>query len=234
MNPLAKRIQRTYLTLLLGNTLAASFIWGVNTLFLLDAGLSNLEAFAANAFFTAGMVIFEIPTGVVADTWGRRTSYLLGTLTLAGSTLLYFFLWQVEATFWLWAIVSMLLGLGFTFFSGAVEAWLVDAMHFAEYEGDLEAIFGRGQMVAGAAMLGGSVAGGVIAQATSLGVPFLLRVVVLALMFLVAFRLMRDLGFTPARAASPRRHRHRRNGACERPIRFRANARKVPAFNARL
>ena len=86
MNDLARRIQRTYLTLLLGNTLAASFIWGINTLFLLDAGLSNLEAFAANAFFTAGMVIFEIPTGVVADTWGRRTSYLLGTLTLSAST----------------------------------------------------------------------------------------------------------------------------------------------------
>jgi MFS family permease len=203
MNPLATRIQRTYLTLLLGNTLAASFIWGINTLFLLDAGLSNLEAFAANAFFTAGMVVFEVPTGVVADTWGRRTSYLLGTLTLSGSTLLYFFMWQLEAPFWSWAAVSMLLGLGFTFFSGAVEAWLVDAMHFAEYEGDLEAVFGRGQMVSGVAMLGGSVAGGVIAQATSLGVPFLLRVAVLLLMFGVAFQLMRDLGFTPARDASP-------------------------------
>jgi hypothetical protein len=56
MNQLARRIQRVCLTLLLGNTLAASFIWGINTLFLLDAGLSNLEAFAANAFFTAGMV----------------------------------------------------------------------------------------------------------------------------------------------------------------------------------
>jgi MFS family permease len=44
--------------------------------------LTNFEAFAANAFFTAGMVIFEIPTGVVADTVGRRTSYLLGTVTL--------------------------------------------------------------------------------------------------------------------------------------------------------
>src|SRR5687768_11388471 len=159
MNPLARRIQRTYLLLTLGNTLAASFIWGINTLFLLDAGLSNLEAFAANAFFTAGMVVFEVPTGVVADTWGRRTSYLLGTLTLAGSTFLYYLLWQAEATFWAWALVSMLLGLGFTFFSGAVEAWLVDAMTYAGYEGGLESVFGRGQMVGGAAMLGGSVAG---------------------------------------------------------------------------
>ena len=77
-------MQGVYFTLMLGNTLAASFIWGINTLFLLDAGLTNLEAFAANAFFTAGMVIFEIPTGVVADTVGRRASYLLGTVTLAG------------------------------------------------------------------------------------------------------------------------------------------------------
>ena len=34
------------------STLAASFIWGINTLFLLDAGLNNTQAFAANAFFT--------------------------------------------------------------------------------------------------------------------------------------------------------------------------------------
>jgi MFS family permease len=203
VNPEARRIQRVYLTLLLGNTLAASFIWGINTLFLLDAGLSNLEAFAANAFFTAGMVIFEVPTGVVADTWGRRTSYLLGTVTLAASTFVYYLLWVWEGPFWAWALVSIGLGLGFTFFSGATEAWLVDALHYTGYEGDLEAVFGRGQMVGGVAMLGGSVAGGVIAQVTTLGVPFLLRVGVLLLMFAVAFRLMWDLGFTPHREQSP-------------------------------
>src|SRR5215207_6158368 len=101
-----RTIQRTYLLLMLGNTLAASLIWGINTIFLLDAGLSNTEAFAANAFFTAGMVIFEVPTGVVADTVGRRTSYLLGTVTLAVSTLIYVMLWQIEAPFWAWAISS--------------------------------------------------------------------------------------------------------------------------------
>jgi MFS family permease len=203
MNDLARRIQRVYLTLTLGNTLAASFIWGINTLFLLDAGLSNLEAFTANAFFTAGMVLFEVPTGVVADVWGRRVSYLLGTLTLAGSTFLYWLLWVMNAPFVPWAIVSMLLGLGFTFFSGAVEAWLVDALHYAQYDGTLEAVMGKGQMVGGAAMLGGSVLGGVIAQATNLGVPFLMRVGVLAAMFFVAGRTMKDLGFTPEPSAHP-------------------------------
>ena len=124
----AKRVQRIYLLLTLLSTLAASFIWGINTLFLLDAGLSNTQAFGANALFTLGEVVFEVPTGVVADTWGRRRSYLLGAATLLVSTLLYLFMWRTRATFWGWALASALLGLGFTFFSGATEAWLVDAL----------------------------------------------------------------------------------------------------------
>jgi MFS family permease len=199
----ARSIQRIYLILLLGNTLAASFIWGINTLFLLDAGLSNLEAFAANAFFTAGMVIFEVPTGVVADTVGRRASYLLGTLTLSAGTVLYWLMWVWSAPFWAWAVVSVLLGLGFTFFSGAVEAWLVDALRASGYDGPLEPVFSKGLMVSGAAMLLGSVAGGVLAQATDLGLPFLVRAGVLVAMFAVAFLVMRDLGFTPDRSQRP-------------------------------
>ena len=201
--PTPRRVQGTYYTLMLGNTLAASFIWGINTLFLLDAGLSNLEAFAANAFFTAGMLIFEIPTGVVADTVGRRASYLLGTVTLAVTTALYWLLWVWESPFWAWAIVSVLLGLGFTFFSGAVDAWLVDALKATGYQGSLETVFGRAQIVGGIAMLSGSVLGGVIAQATNLGVPFLIRAAVLVVMFVVAALLMHDLGFTPDRSESP-------------------------------
>ncbi|MDH5614981.1 MAG: MFS transporter [Acidimicrobiia bacterium] len=199
----ARRVQRTYLLLTLLSTLAASFIWGVNTLFLLDAGLTNTQAFAANAFFTAGQVLFEVPTGVVADVRGRRISYLLGASTLLISTLLYLYMWQTEAAFWGWAIASVLIGLGFTFFSGAVEAWLVDALNFNDFDGDLESVFARGQSVAGGAMLAGSVAGGFIAQATNLGVPYILRALILGVTLIAAFLLMRDLGFTPTKGKGP-------------------------------
>jgi MFS family permease len=199
----ARTVQRTYLLLTLLTTLAASFIWGINTLFLLDAGLSNTEAFAANAFFAVGQVIFEIPTGVVADTRGRRFSFLLGAATLLASTLLYLVMWQVHAPLLGWAVASILLGLGFTFFSGATEAWLVDALAATGFTGSLEAIFGRAQTVGGAAMLGGSVLGGVVAQMTSLGVPYLLRAAMLGVTLVVAFRFMHDLGFKPDREARP-------------------------------
>jgi MFS family permease len=195
-------ILRTYVILTLLSTLAASFIWGINTLFLLDAGLSITQAFSANAFFTAGQVLFEIPTGVVADLLGRRTSYLFGSATLFVSTLLYYLLWRLRGPFAAWALVSMLLGLGFTFFSGATEAWLVDGLRVANYRGTLEAAFAKGQIASGVAMLAGTLAGGVVAQATNLGVPYLLRSVALGLTFAVAFVAMRDVGFTPNRSVS--------------------------------
>jgi MFS family permease len=199
MTEQAKRVRRTYLWLTLSSTLASSLIWGINTLFLLDAGLNNAEAFAANAFFTAGMVVFEVPTGVLADTWGRRASYLLGAATLLLSTLLYLAMWQAKAPLWGWAIASALIGLGFTFFSGATEAWLVDALDFTGYTEGLDAVLARGQVVGGAAMLLGSVAGGLVAQATSLGVPYILRSALLGLTLVAAFFLMKDLGFKPDR-----------------------------------
>jgi MFS family permease len=203
MNPEPRSVQRVYLVLMLFNTLAASFIWGINTLFLLDAGLSATAAFAANALFTAGMVLFEVPTGVVADTWGRRTSYLLGSVTLAVSTVLYWLAWQMEAPFWAWAVTSVLLGLGFTFFSGATEAWLVDALKFTGFKGNLESVFAKGQIVAGAAMLSGSVLGGLVAQWTDLGVPYILRALALVVTFVIAFFFMRDWGFVPKPGKHP-------------------------------
>ncbi|HSU35292.1 MAG TPA: MFS transporter [Propionibacteriaceae bacterium] len=199
----AATVRRTYYVLTAGNTLAASLIWGINTIFLLDAGLTNFEAFAANAFYTAGMVLFEIPTGVVADSRGRRTSFLWGTVTLAVATGLYVLLWQLHASFGWWAVVSVLLGLGYTFFSGATEAWLVDALTETKFDGMLEAVFSRGQVVGGVFMLLGSVAGGYLAQLTNLGIPYVARAGILLIMFVLALIMMRDLGFSPDRGTGP-------------------------------
>ena len=203
MTSSAKSVQRTYIILILLQTLAASFIFSINTLFLLDAGLSNTQAFAANSFFFVGQVLFEIPTGVVADTWGRRNSYLLGAATLSISTAMYLMLWHIRGPFWAWALASMVIGLGFTFFSGAVEAWLVDALQASKFKGTLESVFAKGQVAFGAAMMIGSLCGGVIAQATdNLAVPYILRSLFLIAAFVTAWRLMHDIGFRPQKRTS--------------------------------
>lgn len=219
-------VQRTYLWLTGLATLAASLIWGINTLFLLDAGLSNAEAFGANAAFTAGMLLFEIPTGVVADTRGRRASYLLGAGTLLVSTLLYLFMWWVEGPLIGWVGASILIGVGFAFFSGATEAWLVDALDAAGYDLSLETMFGKGQVVTGVSMLAGSVAGGLIAQWTNLGIPYIVRAALLALTVLVAWRAMHDLGFESRKGGALGEevravlHASLRGGLGNRPVRW--------------
>jgi len=197
------RIRRTYLMLILLQTLAASLIWGINTLFLLDAGLTLTEAFIANAAYTAGMVLFEVPTGVVADSAGRRVSFIIGAVTLLVTTAAYLGLWYVEAGVMWWVLVSALLGLGFTFFSGATEAWLVDALAATGYQGSIDAVFGQGQTTTGAATLVGTIAGGFLAQ-ISLGVPYVVRSLILVVVIVAAYVSMHDIGYTPQRGGSVR------------------------------
>lgn len=199
----SERVQRTYLTLILLQTLAASLIWGINTLFLLEAGLSLTEAFVANAAFTAGMVIFEVPTGVVADAAGRRVSFIIGAATLLLTTAAYMGLWYVEAGVVWWVLVSALIGLGFTFFSGATEAWLVDALDATGFGGAKDAVFGRGQTMTGTATLLGTIGGGFLAQ-INIALPYAVRSLLLAAVIVAAFISMHDIGYTPQRGTSIR------------------------------
>jgi MFS family permease len=198
--PASRRILAGYFTLAGLYTLSAALIWGVNTLFLLDAGLSFFEVFVANAAFSAGMVVFEIPTGVVADTLGRRLSFLLSVTVLAATTLLYVGLAEVGAGIVPFALVSVGMGLGFTFYSGAMEAWLVDALAATGYAGLLDRVFARGQQVTGAAMLVGTVGGGLLGQ-IDLSLPYVVRSVLLLAVFVIAYAVMHDLGFEPRRVA---------------------------------
>jgi len=52
-------------------------------------------------------------------------------------------------------------------------------------------------------MLSGSVLGGYIAQITNLGVPYIIRAVMLLLTFFIAFFKMKDLGFSPKKTKKP-------------------------------
>jgi MFS family permease len=196
MPPRALRTARTYYLISGLYTLAASLIWGVNTLFLLDAGLDIFETFVVNSVFTAAMVVFEVPTGVLADTKGRRTSFLLSLLVLLASTIAYVVIPERGGGVIAFSVVSVLLGLGFTLYSGAVEAWVVDALRSDGYDGPLDHLFARGAMITGAAMLVGTVGGGILGSA-DLSLPFVVRCVLLAATFVVALAAMHDRGFTP-------------------------------------
>ncbi len=189
-------IVRGYLVIAGLYTLSTSIIWGVNTLYLLSAGLTFLEVFIANAVFTGAMALFEIPTGVLADTRGRRTSFLLSVTVLCVGTLGYVGAGMFGGGLLLFSLMSVVLGLGFTFYSGAVEAWLVDALKARGFTGHLDSIFARGSFVSGAAMLIGSIGGGLLGS-IDLAIPFVVRAGLLLALFGIAYFTMHDLGFTP-------------------------------------
>ncbi|MFQ5931943.1 MAG: MFS transporter, partial [Nitrospiraceae bacterium] len=144
---------RTYLVIAGLYTLSASLIWGVNTLFLLDAGLDIFGVFIVNAVFSGSGALFEIPTGVLADTRGRRTSFLLSVAVVLGGTLGYVGVAAAGGSLGLFCVMSVVLGLGYTFYSGAVEAWLVDGLKATGFTGQLDRVFARGTMVSAGAML---------------------------------------------------------------------------------
>src|SRR5439155_1191040 len=98
--------------------------------------------------------------------------------------------------FWAFMWVSVFLGLGYTFYTGAVDAWLVDALKASGYNEPLERVFSRGQMLFGAAMLVGTIGGGLLGQ-IRLDIPYLVRAALVVPLFLLAWFRMPELGFTP-------------------------------------
>ena len=193
---MSDRIIRSYFAITFLFNLAMSLIWGIDTLFKMHAGLDILQVLLTNSAFTLGSTLFEIPTGVVADTVGRRVSLLLCLVTLFVTTLLYVGIAWRGWGFWPFAWVSVLLGLGYTFYTGAVDAWLVDALKATGYDRPLEPVFARGQMLFGAGMLVGTIGGGLLGQ-IHLYIPYLVRAAIVVPLFALAWFAMPELGFTP-------------------------------------
>jgi MFS family permease len=189
----AQQVIRTYLTITGLFTGALALIWGVNTLFLLDAGLDIFHVMLVNAAFSFAQFVFEVPTGVVADTLGRKVSLLFCLFTLLFATLAYVALPALHGGFVPFVIVSVLLGLGFTFWSGAGEAWLVDALKHLDYDQPIERVFAKAQVTFGIAMLLGTTLGGFLGQ-IDLRVPYLVRAGLLIPLIVLAWSGVKELG----------------------------------------
>lgn len=192
-----QRVIRAYVLTNALFTLSASLIWAINTLFLLRAGGMSLAlTFVINACFTASQMVCELPTGVIADTLGRKTSYLLSIGILVVSTLIYVLSAQMHWGFWGFVVGSVLLGLGFTFQTGAVDAWMVDALDATGYDGGKERVFALNAEVSGAMLVGGPLLGGALGG-ISLLLPYYLRAGALVGAFVAVALLVREVGFTP-------------------------------------
>lgn len=194
----SRRIVTAYVTTNALFTLSTSLIWSINTLFLLSAGLSLAMVFVVNATYTAAQMICEVPTGVIADTLGRKVSFLLSVGTLMISTIIYVLAAQLHWGVPGFVLGSVIIGLGYTFQTGAVDAWMVDALTDAGFEGSREDVLARvfalSGGVSGAVLVVGPLLGGFLGQ-VSLYLPYYLRALALGFTFVAVVVMMKEVGF---------------------------------------
>jgi MFS family permease len=107
-----------------------NLVMPVVVLFYQDNGLSMQQIFMLKSIYSVAMVIMEIPSGYLADVWGRKKTLILGSLLGAGGMAMYSFSYG----FWAFATAEVILGIGYSFISGADSALLYDTMKAAERE----------------------------------------------------------------------------------------------------
>ncbi len=90
--------------------------------YFIDLGLSLTQIGILMALIPLTALLFEIPTGAIADIYGRKFSTILGFIIEGMCFLLLWFITDYYAMLFIFA----LWGIGTTFTSGAAEAWFVD------------------------------------------------------------------------------------------------------------
>jgi MFS family permease len=138
------------------------------------------------------IVFAEVPTGAVADRFGRRLSLMLASAMLSLSALVY----GLATSYPVILVSNLAWGLAFTFRSGADVALLYDSLKQAGREAEFQRISGRLWALRSAAMLAGLLLGAPLAAATSYSFAIVASAALCACAFPVAL-LMRE----PARAS---------------------------------
>lgn len=99
-----------------------AFAAAFEILFFNDLGFSFTQIGLIMMMFPLSTLIFELPTGAIADLYGRKASVLIGTLIMGIAMFSVFFL----TNFYLILLAFAIMGFGLTFISGAENAWVVD------------------------------------------------------------------------------------------------------------
>lgn len=152
------------------------------------AGLTPLQLVVVGTVMEATCFLFEIPTGVVADLVSRRLSVLIGAFVVGLGILVQ----GVWPSFWPIVAAQVVWGIGWTFVSGAVDAWVTDEVG----ERAVQPLFTRAQQLHLALTVVGTVLAGVAGQ-VSLQLPLLLAGAGYLVLALGLSVVMPETGFRP-------------------------------------
>lgn len=184
---MAKKTIFTYYTILFCFNLSISFFFGTYVIFLTEAGLSLVQVTMVNAAFMFTCFALEIPTGSVADNYGRKISFILSCIFFSLSMLVYYY----SSIFIMFVVAEMIAALAQTLSSGAFEAWVVDSVKHYDESYDMAHIFEKKIWVKSAAILIGVITGSRIGQ-IDIALPWLMSSIGMLIVAVIAYVLMKE------------------------------------------
>lgn len=153
---------RVYLAVQLLQAVADSAVFTIVAVYYVRVvGMSPFELVLVGTFMEAAIFLFEIPTGVVADVYSRRLSVITGWTIMGAAVVVVGLVASAPVILIAWAVW----GLGYTFTSGAWQAWLTDEIGVDA----VGPVFIRGSRISYAGAIIGTVGGVVLAATVSLG-----------------------------------------------------------------
>lgn len=153
-----------------------NLIMPIVVLFYQENGLSMSQIFILKSVYSIAMVTTELPSGYLADVWGCRRTIFLGAILGTLGILIY----SLSSDFYSFMVAEIVLGVGFSFISGADSAILYDSLkaegrenEYIKYEGQITSAGNFAEALAG-------VAGGLLAT-ISLRTPYYFQFFVAAI-----------------------------------------------------
>ncbi len=165
-----------------------NLVMPVVVLFYQDNGMGMHEIFILKSIYSLAIVGLELPSGWMADVWGRKKTLLLGAVLGSAGFLMYSFSYG----FWAFVAAEIVLGAGHSFVSGADSAMLYESLkadkksdRYVKHEGQITSAGNFAEAIAG-------IAAGFLA-AISLRTPFYFQFVVATLAVPAALTLKEPL-----------------------------------------
>ncbi|MGH7819515.1 MAG: MFS transporter [Candidatus Binatia bacterium] len=162
------RTERTYYLVFGLYHASWSFLGPVYPLFLLSRGLDLFEINVVLAVYFVTVLVFEVPTGAVADRFGRRASFLASCLIRCAAFALY---WR-SSSFPAFLLAEFIDAIGTTLATGALDAWAIDGVRAEGRADRAERLFARGHAIARGTMIAAGLAGGYLAS-SDIGLPWI-------------------------------------------------------------
>ncbi|WP_297089669.1 MFS transporter [uncultured Draconibacterium sp.] len=182
MTNFSKNIPRLYLVKI---SKWFNMVMPIMLLFIESNSMGTYELFVLKAIYSVAIVTMEIPSGWMADVWGRKKTLVLGSILGSAGFLIYSFSYG----FWAFVIAEIILGIGHSFVSGADSAMLYDSLKadnktnkYVREEGRITSAGNFAEAIAG-------VIGGLLA-AISFRTPFYFQFAVAALAIPVAITMV--------------------------------------------